>query len=86
MLADLGQPVVTGDRGAPDGFRGPAPTPAHRALAWLGYPVYVYLGGRGRRFTPRMDAAAFPPVGPVSPLTRATRWLAQVPFGLRPPG
>lgn len=84
--ADLDPPAVVGDRGAPDGFRGPAPTPVHRALAWLGYPVYVYLGGRGRRFTPRMDPAAFPPVGPVSPLTRATRWLAQVPFGLRPPG
>ncbi len=83
--ADLDPPAVTGDRGAPDGFRGPAPTPVHRALSWLGYPVYVYLGGRGRRFTPRMDPAAFPPVGPVSPLTRATRWLSQVPFGLRPP-
>ncbi|QYG94533.1 DUF362 domain-containing protein [Iamia sp. SCSIO 61187] len=83
--ADLRAPEVVGDRGAPDGFRGPTPTVVHRALAGLGYPVYVYLGGRGQRFTPRMDAAAFPPLGPVSLLTRATRWLAQVPFGLRPP-
>lgn len=83
--ADLAPPTVRGDRGAPDGFRGPAPTPVHRALAWLGYPVYVYLGGGGKRFTPRLDPVAFPPLGPISPLTRATRWLAQVPFGLRPP-
>lgn len=83
--ADLTPPEVVGDRGAPDGFRGPTPTAWHRVAAWFGYPVYVYLGGRGKRFVPQMDVAAFPPRGRVDGATRFTRWAGQRAFGLRPP-
>lgn len=43
---------------------GRTPTAWHRVAAWFGYPVYVYLGGREKRFVPQMDVAAFPPRGP----------------------
>jgi uncharacterized protein (DUF362 family) len=66
------------------GLRGPFGSSWSRLVARLGYPVYAYASGNGKRFVPAMDTAAFPPLGRVDPVTALVRRSAQAAFGLRP--
>ena len=64
---------------------------AHRSLLWraiglLSDPIYMYLSEGGKVFVPEFDPAAFPPLQPVGPFTRAVQWATQRAFGLWAPG
>jgi hypothetical protein len=79
-------PVIRDGELGPFGpdVRTPWRNPVTWAAARLAQDVYEHLSGRGRLFVPAMDTEAFPPLGPVDPLTRVVREAAQQVFGLHP--
>jgi hypothetical protein len=54
-------------------------------MSFFALPMYVFGSGRGLRFVPEMDTAAFPPLEPESWFLRFRRRNIRALLGLRLP-
>jgi len=86
----FGDPLPRVDIDGPDapiaGFRSPHRNDWTILMATLAYPVYAYGSRRGALWVPRMDPAAFPPLGRAGPLVSLGRRLLRALFGFGRPG